>query len=92
MKLSLSILVVIGLGAAIYKIYGKSGLWSALLLAGMLLTKDAVLHLWGPPAEYACVTLFVVAAVIIYMIRRRRGRLAKHQHKHGKKGSAAGHP
>jgi predicted membrane-bound dolichyl-phosphate-mannose-protein mannosyltransferase len=55
-----------------YKLYGKSGVKSVLLLAGLLLIKDAALHVLGKTAEFIVVGLFVILAIAIYVVRRSR--------------------
>jgi uncharacterized membrane protein YgaE (UPF0421/DUF939 family) len=77
------ILAIIATCAVTFKCFGKSGLQSALLLCGLLLTKDVILHFWGPVAEYIYTGLVVALALVIYIIQRKnRDRQNQHEHHH----------
>jgi hypothetical protein len=58
--------------AVVFILYGKSGLKSALLLAGALLIKDAAAHFAGKLGEWLIVSLYAVVAIGIYIIRRNK--------------------
>jgi len=55
----------------VFRFYGKSGLLSVLLLAGILLAKGAISHFLGRMAEWVFVGIFGALCVTIYILRRR---------------------
>ena len=65
------ILLTVFLVLLVFKLYGKPGVVSVMLLGGALLTKDAALHFLGKTAECIVVGLIAVIAIAIFIIRRQ---------------------
>jgi len=72
MKLTFWILIVLCLCALVLKFYGKAGLKSVLVFAGILLTKDAISHFFGKTAEWIFIGLLAALAIAIYFVRRSK--------------------
>jgi len=65
------------LSAVVFILYGKSGLKSALLLAGALLIKDAAARFAGKQGEWLVVGLFAVLAIGIYILKRKNKKQSR---------------
>ena len=57
--------------AVVFKLYGRAGVCSALLLGGALIIKDVAAHFAGSLGEWLVVSLYAVVAIAIYVLKRK---------------------